>query len=630
MSLFSKILGAGIVVFVGVVLIIACGNTWMQLRLLEEHIIRDYEVFASYMTHAVETASAEARWPVDGLRELTSRKDFLFWWVVRDDGVIHLADKASFMGTATRDYFPQVAESRRNQTERFVDRQKGIGIIAKPFSVEERPWTFWFGFSTRVVDEARNAIVLKTVPIFGVGILVLAGALFVTMRYLTRPIGRLLRGAEVIGRGDLSHRVDIATNDELGELASAFNGMAGNLQKTTTSIERLNEEVERRKAVEESLRRSEESYRLLAENASDVIWTIGFDGRLTYVSPSTTDLQGYSSEEGLKLGLEDLLTPSSLRMARNILKEASDLIRMDKDDAFNPPPVCLEAIRKDGSTVWTESQISLLREPQGRAVGILAVTRDITLRRQAEKEREKLQEQVLQSGKMAAVGQLAGGVAHEINNPIGIILGFAESARKRIDSDNPLSYPLESIRREAVRCKNLVADLLTFSRNSYEDRGPVAVNETIEEALLLVETRAGIEEVEVTRDFQADLPAVSASKNQLQQVLINLCNNALDAITDKGEITITTRLVGEQVEIAVRDTGMGIRDEDKDRLFEPFFTTKEVGQGTGLGLSLCYEIVQKHKGTMEFESRVGEGSAFRVKLPVCPAEISSPVSNVRA
>lgn len=284
-------------------------------------------------------------------------------------------------------------------------------------------------------------------------------------------------------------------------------------------------------------------------------------------------------------------------------------------------------------------------------------------RKQTEEEKENLQVQLAQSEKMAGIGQLASGVAHEINNPLGVILGFAQSMAQRIKEDTPFFMPLKSIEREAQRCKKLVQDLLTFSRTSKTEKEECDINSVIESALSLVEAQTKMKVIIMEKNLQIDLPKIMINGNQIQQVIINLCNNAMDAMPKGGTLRVITKLqthsflplskgehtggvapakqhsnevsgvkrssprseaewgssfrkgVQSSIEIAITDTGMGIPEEIKNKIFNPFFTTKEVG-GTGLGLSLVYEIVQKHGGTIEFESEVGKGTMFHVFLPI--------------
>ncbi|OGR94533.1 MAG: hypothetical protein A2902_04250 [Elusimicrobia bacterium RIFCSPLOWO2_01_FULL_64_13] len=238
---------------------------------------------------------------------------------------------------------------------------------------------------------------------------------------------------------------------------------------------------------------------------------------------------------------------------------------------------------------------------------------------QALQDLQRSQDKLVQSEKMSAIGQLAAGVAHEINNPLGIIMGFAQSVVQKMKPGDPIEMPLRSIEREAVRCKNLVQDLLTFSRSDRSDHVPVDLNGAVEVSLGLVNAGGKMNSVEIKKEFAQGLPRFLGSVNQIQQVVINLASNAIDAMPKGGDLTITTGVLKEGtlswVYMKVSDTGEGISKDVQSKIFEPFYTTKPVGKGTGLGLSLVYEIVKKHSGAIELQSRPGF-TEFCVKFPV--------------
>ena len=201
---------------------------------------------------------------------------------------------------------------------------------------------------------------------------------------------------------------------------------------------------------------------------------------------------------------------------------------------------------------------------------------------------------------------------------MGVILGFAEGILFDVKPGDPLEDPLRQIERETIRCRNLVQDLLTFSRVSRSEREPMDLNQTVETALSLIQAQARLHRISLVKSLAADLPPVLGTANQIQQVVINLANNALDAMSDQGTLTVRTSLLQEGgrswVALAVSDTGSGIPADVLPRIFEPFFTTKPVGKGTGLGLGLVHEIVQKHSGMIQVESRPGH-TEFLVKFP---------------
>ncbi|OGS22042.1 MAG: hypothetical protein A2252_02450 [Elusimicrobia bacterium RIFOXYA2_FULL_39_19] len=245
-------------------------------------------------------------------------------------------------------------------------------------------------------------------------------------------------------------------------------------------------------------------------------------------------------------------------------------------------------------------------------------TRDLTQKKLVQEniEKQNIQNQLIQSEKMSAVGQLAGGVAHEINNPLAVILGFAQTIAKKIKTDDPLYLPLASIEREALRCKYLIENLLLFSRKESNLFVESNLNKIVEDALILIETRTNINKIQIIKKLDINLPPMKINPNFITQVIINLCNNSIDAIPEKGQIIITTKQIENNIQLTVADTGTGIHEKLIGHVFEPFFTTKKVGKGTGLGLSLCYEIINKHSGAISIESIVNKGTIVTVCLPI--------------
>ncbi len=233
-------------------------------------------------------------------------------------------------------------------------------------------------------------------------------------------------------------------------------------------------------------------------------------------------------------------------------------------------------------------------------------------------ERKRLEGAMRQSEKLSAVGQLAAGVAHEINNPLGVILGFSQALQRYATPGSVLELPLKSIERETLRCRNLVQDLLTFSRVATWQLGPLDLNKVVEEAILLVAPQAKLKHISVQKELTAALPSFQGNGNQIQQIAINLANNAMDAMGEGGALTFKTQVLMEEshqwICLQIMDTGPGIPPNVLHRIFEPFFTTKPIGQGTGLGLSLVHEIVKKHSGTIDVQSRPGM-TEFRLTFP---------------
>jgi two-component system NtrC family sensor kinase len=233
------------------------------------------------------------------------------------------------------------------------------------------------------------------------------------------------------------------------------------------------------------------------------------------------------------------------------------------------------------------------------------------------KELVEMQARLVQSEKLAGLGKLAAGIAHEINNPLGGILIYSHLLLEESKKDTSAYENLKKIVKETTRCKNIVKGLLEFSRPKEPEMMMTDINDAVLRAMAIFEPQALFHNIEVRKEL-SELPRIVADSSQLQQVFTNIIANAAEAIAGNGILTIRTSLdkQTDRIRVEFTDTGHGIKPEDMTRLFEPFFTTKEVGKGTGLGLAISYGIVQKHQGSIEVRSKVGKGSTFTVILPV--------------
>ena len=234
------------------------------------------------------------------------------------------------------------------------------------------------------------------------------------------------------------------------------------------------------------------------------------------------------------------------------------------------------------------------------------------------KELTEMQAHLIQSEKLASLGKLAAGIAHEINNPLGGILIYSHLLLEDIDKGSPHYENLKKIVKETSRCKDIVKGLLEFARPREPEMSLIDINEIVEKSLAIMERQALFQNITIKKVYSSLLPKIIADSAQLQQVSMNIILNAAEAMDGNGVLTLSTSLNRDktQIEVKFSDTGHGINEEEKKRLFEPFFTTKEVGKGTGLGLAISYSIIQKHNGTIECTSQLGKGSTFTVKLPV--------------
>ena len=234
------------------------------------------------------------------------------------------------------------------------------------------------------------------------------------------------------------------------------------------------------------------------------------------------------------------------------------------------------------------------------------------------REIKEIQAHLIQSEKLASIGKLSAGVAHEINNPLGGILMYSHLILEDAEEGSQTAENLKKIINETTRCKNIVRGLLDFARPKEPEISNIDLNELLDGTLSLLERQVLFQNIKVDKQYAGDLKKISADRAQLQQVFTNIILNAAEAMDGRGTLTLVTvcGLDKKQMEVQIRDTGQGIKEEDRRRLFEPFFSTKEVGKGTGLGLAISYGIIQRHKGTIQVQSEVGKGTTFFIQLPI--------------
>jgi two-component system NtrC family sensor kinase len=247
-----------------------------------------------------------------------------------------------------------------------------------------------------------------------------------------------------------------------------------------------------------------------------------------------------------------------------------------------------------------------------------AVAREIALiieRTQSEEDKEKLHQQLRHADRLATIGQLSAGVAHELNEPIGSILGFAQLLQKDTALSKQAIKDIEKIMRASLHAREVIKKLMLFARQMPSQKTQVNLNQIVNESLYFLESRCAKEGIKVVRELSSELPDVTADQAQMTQVLVNTVVNAIQAMPDGGQLTVRTKTSDNTVLLLVEDTGVGMKENIQRQIFQPFFTTKDVGQGTGLGLAVVYGIVTSHGGTIHVDSTVGLGTKIEIKLP---------------
>jgi PAS domain S-box-containing protein len=366
-------------------------------------------------------------------------------------------------------------------------------------------------------------------------------------------------------------------------------------------------DITEKRALQSQVAETEEYLRSLIDNANDIIYTMDIDGYITFLNKMGQEVTGYPFIPGERAHYSAYVPRDSLQEHEKYFREAVK---------GNPQRYESVIVGYDQRIVDVLINITPIRKDD-KVVGALGIARDIT-------ERKHMEGQLLQAGKMAAIGELAAGVAHEINNPVAIITGTAEQLLFLIERyrERPeeiaekLAKHVETIHEQAARCKKITQGLLNFARKTETRKTLVNLPKLIEETVALVGNRALAEGKNIIVDLPAEGVSLDADPHQLEQVFLNLVNNALDAVKKNGTVAICARKEEGAIIVDVKDDGAGIPEPHLKKIFDPFFTTKPPGKGTGLGLSICFGIIQGMNGTISVRSAQNVGTTFTIRLPL--------------
>ena len=398
------------------------------------------------------------------------------------------------------------------------------------------------------------------------------------------------------------------------------------LQERTSALatikDQLHREIIERKKAEKTLRGSDEKYRAILETIEEGYFEVDLAGNLTFINDSLCKILGYPRHELLDMNNQYYTTPET---AKKMYRDFNQAYRTGKSTSLTN----YEINRKDGMKRVVELSSSLLRNDQNQPIGFHGIARDISERLQAEEEKKKIETQLQQSQKMEAIGTLAGGIAHDFNNILSLIMGYTELAIGTLPEDSRARANMNKLLKAGERAKDLVKQILTFSRHTEQEQKPVLIHPIIKEALKLLRSTLPTT-IEIRQNISSD-NMVLADPTQIHQVIMNLCTNAYHALNEKGgvlEVSLTdieldseftakhlNTYPGPYLRLTVSDTGHGIEKEVIDRIFEPYYTTTEKSGGTGMGLAVVHGIVKSHGGIITVYSKPGKGSTFNVFFP---------------
>jgi PAS domain S-box-containing protein len=437
-----------------------------------------------------------------------------------------------------------------------------------------------------------------------------------TRRVAENPVERVLREGHIIGLANhtVLMRPD-GTEVPIDDSAAPIHDDAGAIVGVVLVFRDI---TERRRA-----EKAKATLAAIVESSDDAIISKDLNGRIVTWNAGAERLFGHREQEVIGRPITLIIPHSHLNEETMILQRIRDGERIDHYETVRQ--------RKDGSLLDISLTVSPIRDGLGNIVGASKVARDITRRKFIEealreseerfrRQAQELEQQLIMSGRLVSLGEVTASMAHEFNNPLGIIMGFVEDMLSNTDPADPNYRALQIIDEEAKRCRQVVSDLMEYARPKSTDFCSTSIGDVIEKTLQLVENRLYKQKVSVEKTLEPELPRIQADSQQLEQVLVNLYLNAIDAMPEGGKLIVESRMVqsdstAQMVEITVADTGFGIAEPDLGKIFQPFFTAKK-RRGMGLGLPICQRIVKNHGGRIEVKSQQGIGTAFMIYLPL--------------
>lgn len=444
-------------------------------------------------------------------------------------------------------------------------------------------------FSTVRVDE-----ILRNILLAAIGIIIMLHMLGIAItnillnRTVIRPLNKLNDAIRTVKQGNFEGKIVIDNPLEFSAIAESFNGMAKTIQSSIGNLEESRQSL--------SMERAKLSATL--ESIADGLFVTDIKGNIISFNKSAQEITGYSEREVLDRKCADVFKTTLCKDACALSHEGETITNVETS-----------LVTEDGRRLIVAVSSAILYGMDGAPFGGVQTFRDIT-------EDKKRHEVFCRTEKLAAIGQLAAGVAHEINNPLGNILGYAKLVREENNPENAHQW-IDVIIEQTEKCNNIVKGLLDYSRSSDSELSDLDLNKIIRHVSAVLQYQMKKKNIQL--HFNLSDPAIIyADEKKIEQVIFNLLMNASQAIKNNGNIWISSTFMTDsnEVVLVIKDDGHGIPGDIQCRIFDPFYTTKPVGKGTGLGLSICAGIVSELGGMIDVESKTGEGAAFRILLPV--------------
>ena len=427
---------------------------------------------------------------------------------------------------------------------------------------------------------------LLMMMLFVIGMAILLSVIFGV--WFTKPIELMEKAVQKVTKGKLDTKIDYQSKDEFGKLAAAFNHM-------TDEIQVKNDHLAREKERLDTIVNGSGSGFALVHDDYTVEWM-------------NERLQQWLADDGQHFSCYSLL---------GRLAEPCQGCPITLNDPMQCQNEVVTSVQNEGQKKIYSHRMYPLEKVKEGDPKYLVVVEDIT-------EQKQLEEMVIQADKLSALGILASGFAHEVNNPLASISAYAEDLKERIKEEpieelikeGEVDHYLDIIRNNVDRCKGITGSLLNFSRKSTVHSQEVDLNKLVEDSLVLMQYALKKKQIKIEKQMSEDLPFILGDGLQIQQILMNIIQNAMDAVNESGMISIATLQAHDAVEIQIRDNGTGMTDEQLQKVFDPFYTTKPVGKGTGLGLYISYQMMKKMNGDITIESEIEQGTTVRMTFPV--------------